>query len=237
MSMMSNERRRGFMRVSEHQAQELERWAYPDYSNEGDILASENAFNYDHQCHLEQQQPEPEHELEPIPAPLTAAELEAMQQSAYDEGVEQGRQAGHSEGFTTGHAEGITAGHDEGLAQGLQQGLEQGQAQIDHHVAMLVAVMDKFADPIAKVDSEVEQQLLLLVNGMGATPLSELYLIFNSATKILQQQSLHISRSLVGNFTTALDMAGASITICVLDEEIKKHWDSPVLTASLRWGI
>jgi phosphoenolpyruvate---glycerone phosphotransferase subunit DhaK len=48
---------------------------------------------------------------------------------------------------------------------------------------------------------------------------------------------LHISRSLVGNFTTALDMAGASITICVLDEEIKKHWDSPVLTASLRWGI
>lgn len=164
--MMSNERRRGFMRVSEHQAQELERWAYPDYSNEGDILASENAFNYDHQCHLEQQQPEPEHELEPIPAPLTAAELEAMQQSAYDEGVEQGRQAGHSEGFTTGHAEGITGGHDEGLAQGLQQGLEQGQAQIDHHVAMLVAVMDKFADPIAKVDSEVEQQLLLLVNGL-----------------------------------------------------------------------
>ncbi|WP_279142128.1 flagellar assembly protein FliH [Photobacterium phosphoreum] len=164
--MMSNERRRGFMRVSEHQAQELERWAYPDYSNEGDILASENAFNYDHQYHLEQQQPEPEHELEPIPAPLTAAELEAMQQSAYDEGVEQGRQAGHSEGFTTGHAEGITAGHDEGLAQGLQQGLEQGQAQIDHHVAMLVAVMDKFADPIAKVDSEVEQQLLLLVNGL-----------------------------------------------------------------------
>ncbi len=80
-------------------------------------------------------------------------------------------------------------------------------------------------------------ELLLLVNGMGATPLSELYLIFNSATKILQQQSLHISRSLVGNFTTALDMAGASITICVLDEEIKKHWDSPVLTASLRWGI
>ncbi|WP_237155876.1 flagellar assembly protein FliH [Photobacterium phosphoreum] len=164
--MMSNERRRGFMRVSEHQAQELECWAYPDYSNEGDVLASENAFNYDHQYHLEQQQPEPEHELEPIPAPLTAAELEAMQQSAYDEGVEQGRQAGHSEGFTTGHAEGVTAGHDEGLAQGLQQGLEQAQAQIDHHVAMLVAVMDKFADPIAKVDSEVEQQLLLLVNGL-----------------------------------------------------------------------
>ncbi|MCD9493642.1 flagellar assembly protein FliH [Photobacterium carnosum] len=162
---MSNERRRGFMRVSEHQAQEIERWAYPDYSQDGD-RELENALNYDHQYYLEQQQPEPEHELEPVPAPLTAAELEAMQQSAYDEGVEQGRQAGHSEGLSQGHAEGVTAGHDEGLAQGLQQGLEQAQAQIDQQVALLVAVMDKFTDPIAKVDSEVEQQLLLLVNGL-----------------------------------------------------------------------
>ena len=160
---MNDERRRGFMRVSEHQAQELERWAYPDYSNDGEQEVK-NAFNYDHQYYLDQC--EPELEPEPPPPPLTAAELEAMQQSAYDEGVEQGRQAGHSEGFTSGHAEGVTAGHDEGLAQGLQQGLEQAQAQIDQQVAMLVAVMDKFADPIAKVDSEVEQQLLLLVNGL-----------------------------------------------------------------------
>ncbi|PSW63200.1 flagellar assembly protein FliH [Photobacterium kishitanii] len=163
---MSNERRRGFMRVSEHQAQELERWAYPDYSN--DDNESENAFNYDHQYYLDQQQPEPEPEPEPElpPPPLTAAELEAMQQSAYDEGVDQGRQAGHSEGFSQGHAEGITTGHAEGLAQGLQQGLEQAQAQIDQQVALLTAVMDKFADPIAQVDTDVEQQLLLLVNGL-----------------------------------------------------------------------
>ncbi|PSU91329.1 flagellar assembly protein FliH [Photobacterium kishitanii] len=161
---MSNERRRGFMRVSEHQAQELERWAYPDYSN--DEHESENAFNYDHQYYLDQQQRQPEPEPEPPPPPLTAAELEAMQQSAYDEGVDQGRQAGHSEGFSQGHAEGITAGHAEGLAQGLQQGLEQAQAQIDQQVALLTAVMDKFADPIAQVDTDVEQQLLLLVNGL-----------------------------------------------------------------------
>ena len=157
---MNDERRRGFMRVPEHQAQELERWAYPDYSHDRDH-ESENALNYDHQSYLDQQQLQQQQlsQSEPPPPPLiTAAELEAMQQSAYDEGVEQGRQAGHSEGFSQGHAE--------GLAQGLQQGLEQAQVQIDQQVALLVAVMDKFADPIAQVDSEVEQQLLLLVNGL-----------------------------------------------------------------------
>lgn len=162
---MSNERRRGFMRVPEHQAQELERWSYPDYSNDGEH-ESNNALNYDHQYHLQQLPPDPEPESEPAPSPLTAAELEAMQQSAYDEGVEQGRQAGHSEGFAQGHAEGVSAGHAEGLAQGLQQGLEQAQAQIAQQVALLTAVMDKFSDPIAQVNAEVEQQLLLLVNGL-----------------------------------------------------------------------
>lgn len=161
---MNDDRRRGFMRVSEHQAQELERWAYPDYSNNEGELDVENALNYDHQYYRKQREPEPD--SEPLPPPLTAAELEAMQQSAYDEGVEQGRQAGHSEGVSQGHSEGLTAGHAEGLAQGLQQGLEQAQAQIDQQVALLAAVMDKFADPIAKVDTEVEQQLLLLVTGL-----------------------------------------------------------------------
>ncbi|MEC6813942.1 flagellar assembly protein FliH [Photobacterium toruni] len=167
---MSDERRRGFMRVSEHQAQELERWAYPDYSKDGD-RDLENAFNYDHQYYLEQEQQQRQQlqQLQtepPPPPPITAAELEAMQQSAYDEGVEQGRQAGHSEGFSQGHAEGIAAGHAEGLAQGLQQGLEQAQAQIDQQVALLTAVMDKFSNPIAQVNTDVEQQLLLLVNSL-----------------------------------------------------------------------
>ena len=91
---MNDERRRGFMRVPEHQAQELERWAYPDYSHDHE---SGNALNYDHQSYLDQQQLQQQQlsQSEPPPPPLiTAAELEAMQQSAYDEGVEQGRQAG-----------------------------------------------------------------------------------------------------------------------------------------------
>jgi len=83
---------------------------------------------------------------------------------------------------------------------------------------------------------EDKNEILLLINGFGATPLMELYLIFNTATNLLNAQGFNISRSLVGNYTTALDMAGASITVCVLDDEIKQHWDSPVHTAALRWG-
>jgi dihydroxyacetone kinase-like protein len=80
-------------------------------------------------------------------------------------------------------------------------------------------------------------EVILLVNGFGATPLMELYLIYNHAANLLQQNGIQISRSLVGNYTTALDMAGASITVCMLDDEIKQHWDSPVYTATLRQGI
>ncbi len=80
-------------------------------------------------------------------------------------------------------------------------------------------------------------EVLLHINGFGGTPLLELYLLFNSAAKELEKKKIKISRSLVGNYTTSLEMAGASITICKLDEQILKHWDSPVHTAALRWGM
>lgn len=80
-------------------------------------------------------------------------------------------------------------------------------------------------------------EVLLLVNGYAGTPLSELYLLFDVAAKNLKACDIKIARSLVGNYTTALDMAGASLTLCVLDDEIKNHWDAPVLTPALRWGM
>lgn len=78
--------------------------------------------------------------------------------------------------------------------------------------------------------------ILLLVNGLGATPLMELYLIYHTAAKQLTDHGYTITRSLVGNYTTAIDMAGASLTVCLLDDEILQHLDSPVHTAGLRWG-
>lgn len=82
----------------------------------------------------------------------------------------------------------------------------------------------------------IGSEALLLINGFGATPLMELYLIYNTAARLFSEHGIKVTRSLVGNYTTALDMAGASVTLCLLDDEIKQHWDSPVHTAALRWG-
>ncbi|GAB2915089.1 dihydroxyacetone kinase subunit DhaK [Paraburkholderia jirisanensis] len=90
---------------------------------------------------------------------------------------------------------------------------------------------------VADLKPKADAQLLVLINGLGGTPLGELYLLFNSTRLWLQQRALKIARVQVGSLTTSLEMAGASITLCVLDDEMKRHWDSPVHTPSLRWGM
>lgn len=79
-------------------------------------------------------------------------------------------------------------------------------------------------------------EVLLHVNGFGATPLMELYLLHHCAGQTLAARGLKVVRSLVGNHTTALDMAGASLTVTVMDSELLRLWDAPVRTASLRWN-
>ena len=91
------------------------------------------------------------------------------------------------------------------------------------------------ADFTAK-NISAKTEALLLINGFGATPLMELYIIYNTAAQLFAQHGVKVTRSLVGNYVTALDMAGASVTLCLFDDEIKQHWDSPVHTAGLRWG-
>ncbi len=80
------------------------------------------------------------------------------------------------------------------------------------------------------------QTALLHINGLGATPLMEQYLIYDLAAQFWEQRGIQIVRSLVGNYTTSLDMAGVSITLTLLNEEMIKLWDAPVHTANLRWG-
>ena len=84
---------------------------------------------------------------------------------------------------------------------------------------------------------ENKDEILLFVNGMGGTPLSELYLIYDNAKKILDNKKIRIARSLVGNYCTSLEMQGASITLTKLDAELIKHWDSAVHTPAMRWGM
>jgi phosphoenolpyruvate---glycerone phosphotransferase subunit DhaK len=78
--------------------------------------------------------------------------------------------------------------------------------------------------------------LLLLVNGFGGTPLMELYLMYDAARRFCAGRNLTVARSLVGNYTTSLDMAGCSITLSQFDDELIGLWDKPLHTAALRWG-
>ena len=90
---------------------------------------------------------------------------------------------------------------------------------------------------VADLKPKAGSELLVLVNGLGGTPLGELYLLFNSTRLWLQQRDLEVARVQVGSLTTSLEMAGASITVCVMDDEMMRHWDSAVHTPSLRWGV
>jgi dihydroxyacetone kinase-like protein len=80
------------------------------------------------------------------------------------------------------------------------------------------------------------QDLLVMVNGMGGSPLIELYVMFAAVAEWLGGHGATISRSLVGNYITSLEMAGCSITVCRLSSELIRLWDAPVETPALRWG-
>jgi dihydroxyacetone kinase-like protein len=79
-------------------------------------------------------------------------------------------------------------------------------------------------------------KVLAFVNGLGATPQIELYIVYRALSRFLDGQGIEISRNLVGNYMTSLDMAGVTITLLRLDDELTRLWDAPVNTPGLRWG-
>lgn len=100
------------------------------------------------------------------------------------------------------------------------------------------AITDQLLEPIlSDLGAGSGQRVLLFVNGMGGTPLSELYIVYRHAARLLADRGLQVERSLVGNYITALEMQGASITVLKLDDDMIDLWDSPVHTAALRWGV
>ena len=104
----------------------------------------------------------------------------------------------------------------------------------------------KHADEIAKelVDAITDDfgasgraDVLLMINGFGATPLLELHLMYDAALRQLAKHELAAGRGMVGNYVTSLDMAGCSVTVTLLNAELTELWDAPVHTAALRWRI
>jgi dihydroxyacetone kinase-like protein len=99
------------------------------------------------------------------------------------------------------------------------------------------AIVDRILGPILDdLPYASGDKVLLFVNGMGGTPQVELYIVFRRAAEVLAERGIEVTRTLVGNFTTSLEMQGMSITVLKLDDELTALWDSPVHTAALRWG-
>jgi dihydroxyacetone kinase-like protein len=105
-------------------------------------------------------------------------------------------------------------------------------------VATAAEVTGMLATPILDdLPFKAGDKVLAFVNGMGGTPLIELYVIFNELKKICDARGITIARNLIGSYITSLEMAGCSITLLRLDDELTKYWDAPVNTPGLRWGV
>ena len=85
-------------------------------------------------------------------------------------------------------------------------------------------------------DMPLSGDLLVMVNGMGGTPLLELYVVFNEVRQYLEGLGARVARNLVGNYITSLEMQGFSVTVCRLTDTLTRLWDAPVETPGLRWG-
>jgi phosphoenolpyruvate---glycerone phosphotransferase subunit DhaK len=105
-------------------------------------------------------------------------------------------------------------------------------------IATADEVTEMLATPILDdLPFESGDRVLAFVNGMGGTPLIELYVVFNKLAQICADRGVSIERSLVGSYITSLEMAGCSITLLKLDDELIRYWDAPVDTPALRWGV
>jgi dihydroxyacetone kinase-like protein len=99
------------------------------------------------------------------------------------------------------------------------------------------SIAKQLVDPILQDLDFTGSPVIAMLNGMGGTPLIELYLMYGEVVALLKEAGVEISRNLVGNYITSLDMAGCSLTLVKADEEMIRLWDAPVKTAGLRWGL
>jgi phosphoenolpyruvate---glycerone phosphotransferase subunit DhaK len=97
-------------------------------------------------------------------------------------------------------------------------------------------IAEQLLEPILADLDFTSAPVIVMLNGMGGTPLIELYLMYGEVAKIIEKARITVARNLVGNYITSLEMAGCSVTLLRADEELVRLWDAPVNTAGLRWG-
>jgi dihydroxyacetone kinase-like protein len=113
---------------------------------------------------------------------------------------------------------------------------EPGRKRIPLASAKEIAAM--LVEPIlGDLPFQRGDSVIAFVNGMGGSPLIELYVMYQEVDKILKGQGITVARSLVGSYITSLEMAGCSVTLLRVDDETVRLWDAPVKTPALRWGV
>jgi len=116
-------------------------------------------------------------------------------------------------------------------------GIHGEPGRVRQKIGSAAEIAEMLARPIVEdLPFSSGDEVLAFVNGMGGTPLIELYLMYNELNKLLKGHGVTISRRLVGSYITSLEMAGASFTLVKLDDELTRLWDAPVHTPALRWG-
>jgi dihydroxyacetone kinase-like protein len=104
-------------------------------------------------------------------------------------------------------------------------------------LAPAAEIVERLTTPILEdLPFEDGNDVLAFVNSMGGTPLIELYVVYNDLQRLLGERGIRITRNLIGPYITSLEMAGCSITLLKLDDELTRLWDAPVKTAGLRWA-
>ena len=134
-----------------------------------------------------------------------------------------------------------TAGHptfdlpDDAMELGVGIHGEPGRERVPLAPAKDIARM--LMEPVLEdLPFNAGEPVIAFVNGLGATPQIELYLLYNEVAQLLRDRDIPVARSLVGPYITSLDMAGVSVTLLRVDDELLTLWDAPVATPGLRWG-
>jgi dihydroxyacetone kinase-like protein len=112
---------------------------------------------------------------------------------------------------------------------------EPGRSRVALEPAAKIA--ERLVTPILEDTNFADAPVIVMLNGLGGTPMIELYLMYGEVAKLLERAGVQVARVLVGNYITSLDMQGCSLTVLKADEELLGLWDAPVSTPGLRWGI
>lgn len=144
---------------------QIEDWYLPEFENTQAAELNTNALGMKHDWYEGKRADEPVEDVEP--QPMTAEELDAIRQAAYEDGYNEGKEQGYQDGLASGTAEGMSQGESAGQAQGLAQGLAEGQQQIEDKAAAWELLQTQMHSPLAAVNSEVENELIRVATGLA----------------------------------------------------------------------